>query len=404
MKTLVALVAFALAGIGSSFTITLQQVTSYVKASSAYVNGGGLPTWLSHEASAVVTSAPFFALREVSHWRTDTYQYGGQARAEIQATLNSSATDLYVAHLSRLFVKAQDGGFTQQHGSGKAEHALSCTFSVDDWAILQLSTQHYGEILWDGTGTTKYIQHLLLNNWVNFGISSIPTNGYLSNGYRYFLPAGTHTVRQQTFRESNSGETLFVYPGYELQSHEGWNYRTNTALWPSAYWVIGANLIQSTNQSVEIIDGLPFGGSSQSLRSSDNDRLYLLCDENQPNATLVTRSTYPLTSVNGLRIRMETSATRNDLIERVSLWQQWQLGSNYILIDARLSSLVDNARKFDVRSAWPNEIANQQLANHYVNPQSGEVKCHIQWIPTQDLEAADGWLVSIDELSAWAPQ
>lgn len=397
----------SMGAIAHSFTVSVIKVEAHVSASSSF---GPIPPWLpfwqTNSWGVTDTSAPFVAMTEAGHWRTDVYQYGGYAWGEVLASTANGDTQLFVNHISRLWVKSQDASTEFQHGRGSASHRLVSEFSVDDWATIQFSTQHLGEILWNGTGPVSWDQQVWVRDSYPYTDSAGAFAGYRSNGVRYHLKPGTHRIQQITSLTALAGSNVFiVYPGYEMQVHETINKRTNQNIALSRYHVFQATMNPVGGLYYNVLAGQYFGGNAQSLAASDNDRLYILCDESAPNATLIIGGYYPMPNT-GLKVRFETSSSRNDLVEFFDIigghvdeeptWKPLASG---------LSSLTDQVRQFHwdkYPTGWNGPPAT--TSQDYIRPSDGHVQCRIRWIPTQDLESADGWLVSVDEANMYRPQ
>lgn len=134
--------------------------------------------------------------------------------------------------------------------------------------------------------------------------------------------------------------------------------------------------------SYTIVEGTPFGGDVNSLCMVDEDRLFILNDENDLNARLDYTINVVDPAVDAFRFMAVTAATRDDLSIFLELKNQNTL--QYELNASGSSSLSDST--FDVVIG----------SNDYVNPTTANVEGRIRWIPQQDLESADGWAESIN--------
>lgn len=385
-----------------SFTITVHQIGVWVQGQSAFGYFAGYP-WESNSAGASDSTAPYIAMTETSHWRTDIYQYGGYSWGEVQANLNSNNTNLMVYHISRLWVKAQDHVSVDLRGHGTAKHHLTSDFSVDDWVKVQFSTQHFFEVLWTGRGAVSWGKRVLINGLLVDSQFAGVFGGYVSNGTKIYLQPGTYNIKHESTLSSLGAYTGNVaFPGYEIQVHETLNKRLNTSLAPSWYSVSQATLEPVGNLSYTVNAGQYFGGNTQSLAASDDDRLYILCDENEPNATLSVNSNYTQPNT-GLKVQFETSSSRTDLVAFFEIMGGYSQTPAWETLASAVTSLSDQARQFNW-DVLPGPFNLPPASYNYVRPSDGLVQCRIRWIPTQDLEAADGWLVSVDEANMYRPQ
>jgi hypothetical protein len=86
-----------------------------------------------------------------------------------------------------------------------------------------------------------------------------------------------------------------------------------------------------------------------------------------------------------MNVMVETSASRTDLIQ---FTQFWNLTTNlFTSVDVRNATLSDNA--------FQSPILNP---GNFLNTGTSEVLGRILWIPQTDVDAADGWVESIDRL------
>lgn len=138
---------------------------------------------------------------------------------------------------------------------------------------------------------------------------------------------------------------------------------------------------------VQIAAGLPFGGDVRSLRWSDNDSFYVLCDENEPLGTVEFDVQHTLSTSFYCRIRVESSASRDEVSEFVELYD-WEL-AQYRLVGARTVPTIDSVASYFIPKL---ENANP------LNGPNGLVKGRIRYVPQTDLESSDGWLMAIDQI------
>ncbi len=133
--------------------------------------------------------------------------------------------------------------------------------------------------------------------------------------------------------------------------------------------------------SYTIIEGIPFGGNLASLGSSDDDSLFILNDENEPNTKVNFKSSGAIDD-RTMELIVETSATREDL-------SQFLYAYNYdtsalVLVNVQSSNLTDVVTTVPLGPAY---ISN-----------FGDVEAELVWIPQQDIETSDGWAESVDSV------
>lgn len=135
--------------------------------------------------------------------------------------------------------------------------------------------------------------------------------------------------------------------------------------------------------SYNIVSGQYFGGTVASLCYSDDDQLFIINDENQPNGIVEFVIPTPYSSASSMMLSTELSATRDDLAVFVDFKNQNTLA--FEVKDVFSSEFTDTLRRFELTNA----------AN-YINLASGNVDLRIRWIPAEDLVAEDGWSERID--------
>lgn len=135
--------------------------------------------------------------------------------------------------------------------------------------------------------------------------------------------------------------------------------------------------------SYSIVQGTPFGGNLASLVASDDDWLFILNDESGPNAELQVTGSYCGTSASSVKAIAEASASRNDL-------------STFVDVRNAVTNAWTNAA-FAVSSLTDVVISGTITANasNYI-ASNGNAMLRVRWIPTADLEAADGWSEQCD--------
>lgn len=139
-----------------------------------------------------------------------------------------------------------------------------------------------------------------------------------------------------------------------------------------------------------ILSGELFGGSMANLALSDNQALWILNDENQPNAILrVSGTTLKLNPVQ-LEFEVESASDRSDQILLVAM-------RNF---DTMQMETVANSTVSQTDQVFVTTIASNP--GRFVSP-IGEVEATITVMPMEDLIAVDGWSTSFD-CSIWRVQ
>lgn len=139
----------------------------------------------------------------------------------------------------------------------------------------------------------------------------------------------------------------------------------------------------ATLTNVAVDQGLFFGGNLASLTASDDDRLVILCDEIDSNGRAIVTANSPNLAPTTLVATVETRGSRSDLSQFTRLFNSQT--SAYQQIDFRSTTLADTTFTQSVPGA------------NYVNG-LGDILLQIQWIPQADIDAGDGWTMSIDHV------
>lgn len=140
----------------------------------------------------------------------------------------------------------------------------------------------------------------------------------------------------------------------------------------------------------DITAGTYFGGNFASLLESDDDRLYILCDEDNPLGILEFTVTYCEQDWYTVHPQAETVSTRDDITEFLELyrndtnvWQTFGVGS------FRTTSLTESSFGFN--------LINIGTTSRYVTPQR-TLRARLRYVPQTDLEVSDGWSLAIDRV------
>lgn len=132
--------------------------------------------------------------------------------------------------------------------------------------------------------------------------------------------------------------------------------------------------------------GIYFGGNLGSLLFSDNDPLYVLCDEFDANSQVEFTTTSPFLNPASLKFVTETGSSRNDQVEMPQLFDF--NASTWVLVGGGMSTIVDTRRT---------GAATGDLSR-FVRDSDSLIRYRITDIPTADIANIDGWTVRIDQV------
>lgn len=135
----------------------------------------------------------------------------------------------------------------------------------------------------------------------------------------------------------------------------------------------------------DVVQGTLFGGGIGSLSGSDDEKLYILNDETMPNAEVHFTLETPILEPVSIDLTLETSANRYDIGQFIDVFDRSTF--TWANFDFRLASPIDTVIDFSISSSAGNYFGG-------VDPRPLAVR--VRWIPTQDLEAADGWSETVD--------
>jgi hypothetical protein len=187
-----------------------------------------------------------------------------------------------------------------------------------------------------------------------------------------FLPSNiTNSYAQDIWL----GEGQIVVVGYGLSNTTGLDH--------ALMWVRPiSTLVQPT--SYTILQGLNFGGNLASLFDSDDNKVFVLCDEFDANGEIQFDSTLPAGTVNQLKFKFEGSASRTDLIQFVRMFNHST--NAYTNVSVQNSTILDSVVEGTITTG---------VASYYSGTR--EVRSRVLWIPQSDIDAADGWVQTCDQ-------
>lgn len=139
-------------------------------------------------------------------------------------------------------------------------------------------------------------------------------------------------------------------------------------------------------EAFSIVEGTPFGGDLTSLHLSDDDKLFVLNDENVPNGTVEYTTTFPGNASIGLKLIVESAGTHPNSSQFVDVFNYttnaWQnIGFSSLTLADGVQTVTP-----------PGSMSN------FIQSGTREMKARTRWIPNEDLEAADGWAEAVDRL------
>lgn len=135
-----------------------------------------------------------------------------------------------------------------------------------------------------------------------------------------------------------------------------------------------------------ITQGTPFGGNLASLRQSDDDSVFILCDESSPNSEITFGFDTTISHTNTMEIRIESGSDRNDQVQFFAIRNPNT--SAWVPIGSQPTSTTDVVFNATVNSAQTFVGTN------------GGVLVRAQVVPSADIEAADGWANRYDQFLA----
>lgn len=207
---------------------------------------------------------------------------------------------------------------------------------------------------------------IIRNAWTNILVEFDPVANTASNYYNGQL---LHGPGRRWYETTNANAIPALQCVDLYANNVGPVYYDNIEL---------ARVLNPTN--FNITGGINFGGDLASLQSSDDNSLFILNDENDPNGQVSIETTSPF-AIATLRLNVELSSTRDDMSYFFAAKNQ---SNQWIALGNAAATLTDTARTFFNGNAG-------SFASG-----SGLIETRLTAIPSQDLEAADGWSTSID--------
>lgn len=171
----------------------------------------------------------------------------------------------------------------------------------------------------------------------------------------------------------------FVSPGQRIRIYEVGSIGVpGNAPWPD-------QLVNAA--SYALLAGIPFGGGLAELQASDDQHLFILNDETEPNSGLEVGFIAPMCGPDQVFVGHESAATRDDLSMFTSVLNVRT--NNYDAVGFKVMTLADSISADVV----PNPL------DHIAYPSRG-MRMRMRIIPQTDLEVADGWSERFDHAFA----
>lgn len=137
--------------------------------------------------------------------------------------------------------------------------------------------------------------------------------------------------------------------------------------------------------SMSVVAGQLLGGVVTDLHTSNNVYVALLCDENDSSGTLETTGTSPYASTTKVEMIFETKAARPDLSEFVDMYNYTT--NSWENVNFRNSPLTDSSVTKTFTSS----------PGRFIQSGTRTMRVRFRFIPQGDVDAADGWSMSIDQ-------
>lgn len=247
--------------------------------------------------------------------------------------------------------------------------------------VIRLDVKNFGS----PTISLRAVLHDLL------GTRWTTTNSYPVAGgagwLTYYIPvresAWTRVLGTASFTAMTNGVGRLMYRHDSGSPSQGGTPLATTMgldnITPLAY-------VKVNPSSFVVSQGTVLGGGIPQLASSDNSYLIIVNDEFDANTTATFSGTSPVLTPYNLTAVFEASATRNDLGQYFEVKNF--SNSQFEQADFRLTTLTDS-------TATINYTSNP---SRYVSPTTGAIECRVRYIPTGDVDAADGWSERIDHV------
>lgn len=357
-------------------------------------NGWYLPT-TAGSVTGIVVSYASNALNIAGGSRTGTKGIGntnpgGTSNTRMQRDFGFVGTRSYTMHWDSTVRFNGTLPGTQNVGSISLQDSLTTRFFIalmvwtdptlcDSWA------QQYNVV--DGAGTALNNQSpgaawtaLALNHWYrnsvtwNFNTNQIESVSILdlsTGAFSSFAPAAWYLTGGTTPTLPVPTAVRYFVGGTTAGNTVGYD---NILVAPKALALDTASVSQ----------GLAFGGSITSLTNEDNDRMVVLNDENDPNGAIDVSATASTGTASSMVVWLVSSSSRTDVGTYLKLKNQTT--NAYTQIGFQVTKTTNQ-----------DLVGVPATPGAFVNATTNKINARIEWIPTADIDAGDGWTVAVDE-------
>lgn len=275
------------------------------------------------------------------------------------------------------------GSFVQLHPPG-ALQSIAYAVSGNQQVGVSVFLTGYKASIWYGNSASfvDITPAAAEGAWL-YGVS-----GGFQAGYATFAGvwhAGVWNGSAASFEDLHSylsgftnSEAHGIYTSGQRVKVVGYGMRTNTGNNEAILWVrtFAAPLV-----SAAVLQGSYLGGSLAALNQSDNSYFVTICDEFDSTGEVFIVAQTTISNSESISGKVESRASRPDLTQFVRLRNF--ATNQFDVTDSRTATLVDQSLGFI-----------QSAANH--TNASGEIMVSLLWLPQNDVDAADGWSMSID--------
>lgn len=133
--------------------------------------------------------------------------------------------------------------------------------------------------------------------------------------------------------------------------------------------------------------GQQLSGTLASLASNDGNRLLIISDENEPEATVEVFATAPTATPTNVAVEIEHISVRDD--QSIFLRLKDYTTGLFEDVGFDLSSLTDKVMT----------STTSGTLSRFIDQTSLEIRAEITFIPSQDLDSGDGWSSGLDYVS-----
>ncbi len=362
---------------------------------------GTASSWVDLHPAGMIYSE---ALGVSGNTQIGTATINGLRHASFWNGTASSWIDLTPAGATESYGNAVDGGIQGGFSIfGGVHHASIWSGTAASWVDLgpgliwgmgdgqQVGAETNGACLWTGTASSLVSLRPLgtldaravdAENGQQIGYATVNGNAHAC------IWSGTaaswvdlHGFLPASFLHSHATGISFANGTTRVVGY-AWN--VNLLRFEAIMW-IRQDQVSVPPTSYVILNGLDFGGNLASLLNSDNDKVYVLCDEFDSNGEIQFESTLPAGTVSQLKFKLEGSASRNDLSQFVRMFNYST--NAYTNVSIQNSTIVDSVVEGTITTG---------VANYYSGTR--EVKSRVFWVPQADVSDVDGWTQTCDQV------